>query len=516
MGEKMMRKRINDFSSNQQIKFGAILSYISIALNIGAGVLYTPWMVRQIGQSQYGLFTLANSLISLFMIDFGLSAATSKFVSEYHVQKNEEKVNAFLGAIYKLYLIVDLVILVALVAVFFFIDAIYSNLTTAELQQFKVVYCIAALYSVISFPFVTTNGILTAYEKFIQQKLADVIYRILTILLMVAALLNGYGLYALVTVNAIAGLTVIIYKLVIIRKDTPVRVYFKNSAKGIYKEVFGFSLWTTIASVAQRLVFNITPTILGMVSGSAEIAVFGIVTTIEGYAFTITNAINGMFMPKISKIYSQEDSGNNLMNLMIKIGRFQYLLNGLLIVGFISIGKEFVELWMGNDYVKAYYGIVMVLIPGLFYNSLQIAHTAMMVRNKVKPQAEVNIATGIVNVILSYMLSSKYGMIGSCLSIFCAYMFRCIALVALYGRQLEINMKHFVETCYLKYLPIIIGSIVLGMILNNLIIISGWLGLTIKAILIVCVYILFCFFICYSWSERKMFLMRIVNTKRKK
>ena len=189
----MMRKRINDFSSNQQIKFGAILSYISIALNIGAGVLYTPWMVRQIGQSQYGLFTLANSLISLFMVDFGLSAATSKFVSEYHVQKNEEKVNAFLGAIYKLYLIVDLVILVALITVFFFIDAIYSNLTTAELQQFKVVYCIAALYSVISFPFVTTNGILTAYEKFIQQKLADVIYRILTILLMVAALLNGYG-----------------------------------------------------------------------------------------------------------------------------------------------------------------------------------------------------------------------------------------------------------------------------------------------------------------------------------
>ena len=38
----------------------------------------------------------------------------------------------------------------------------------------------------------------------------------------------------------------------------------------------------------------------------------------------------------------------------------------------------------------------------------------------------------------------------------------------------------------------------------------------IKAILIVCVYMLFCFLICYSWSERKMFLLRIVNTKRKR
>ena len=380
-----------------------------------------------------------------------------------------------------------------------------------ELEQFKIVYSIAALYSIISFPFITTNGILTAYEKFVQQKLADVLYRLLTISLMVIALLKGYGLYALVTVNAISGLVVIAYKLWVIKNDTPVKVNFKNSAKGIYKEVFGFSLWTTVASIAQRLVFNITPTILGMVSGSAEIAVFGIVTTIESYAFTITNAINGMFMPKISRIYSQEDSNTNLMKLMIKVGQFQFLLNGLIVVGFISIGKQFVQLWMGQDYINAYYGIVLVLIPGLFYNSLQIAHTAMMVKNKVKPQAEVNIATGVINVGLSYVLSAKYGMIGSCISIFSVYMFRCLALIILYNKQLEINMKHFVHTCYLKNLPTIVCSTIIGIILNYFLRLNNWWGVITKAILIVCVYFVFGFFIGYSQSERKMLIMRIAN-----
>ena len=61
-----------------QIKFGAILSYVSIAVNIIAGLLYTPWMVNQIGGDDYGLFTIVNSLITLFMVDFGLSAATSR------------------------------------------------------------------------------------------------------------------------------------------------------------------------------------------------------------------------------------------------------------------------------------------------------------------------------------------------------------------------------------------------------------------------------------------------------
>ena len=67
-------------SNSKQIKFGAILSYLSIALSVVAGLLYTPWMVEKIGQSHYGLYTLANSIITLFLVDFGLSSTTSRYL----------------------------------------------------------------------------------------------------------------------------------------------------------------------------------------------------------------------------------------------------------------------------------------------------------------------------------------------------------------------------------------------------------------------------------------------------
>ena len=44
-------------NSQKQIKLGAMISYAAIAINIVATLLYTPWMVRQIGQANYGLFT---------------------------------------------------------------------------------------------------------------------------------------------------------------------------------------------------------------------------------------------------------------------------------------------------------------------------------------------------------------------------------------------------------------------------------------------------------------------------
>lgn len=498
-------------TSSQQIRLGALLSYFSIFLNIGAGVIYTPWMIRQIGQGEYGLFTLANSLISLFMIDFGLSAATSKYVSEYHVRNEEEKVNNFLGAIYKLYLFVDTIILLTLVVIFFFIDKIYVNLSIHELAQFKVVYCIAALYSIISFPFITTNGILTAYEKFVQLKMADVLYRVLVILFMVIALINGKGLYALVTVNATVGLLVIVYKIFIIKKATPVKVNFKHTEKGIYKEVFGFSFWTTVASLAQRLVFNITPSILGMVSGALEIAVFGIVTTIESYSFTITNAINGMFMPKISKIYIEDNRDDRIMNLMLKVGRFQYALNGILVVGFLVLGKSFISLWMGKDYINAYYGIVLVLIPGLLYNPMQIAHTAMVVRNKVKKQAEVNLLMGIVNVLLSYNLSKKYGVVGACIAICIAYLFRTIALIIIYKKDLALDMILFVKKCYIRYLPILAISTIVGFGVLKMIDSLNWIGLTVNAIILLLVYSILFFILGVNSSERTKIKNMIVK-----
>lgn len=499
--------RIN---SPNQIKIGAILSYLSIGINIIAGLIYTPWMVDTIGKSDYGLYTLSNSLITLFLVDFGLSSAVSRYVAKYRAEGRQDKVNNFLGAVYKLYLIIDAVIFVALVIIYFCIDSIYVKLTPAELEKFKVVYLISASFAIINFPFVTFNGILNSYEKFIPLKLADVIYRILLVALTVITLLFGGGLYGLVAVHAIVGLIVIAYKWIVIKKQITLKINWKYSDFSLYKDIFGFSIWVTISSLAQRLVFNITPSILGAVASSAAIAVFGIVTTIEGYTYTITTAINGMFMPKISRIYERGREKDELMPLMLSVGKFQYAINGLIVAGFAVVGKEFINLWMGSTYLDAYYGILLVIIPGLFFNSMQIANTAMVVRKKVNLQAWVNLGMGIVNVLLSIILSSCLGVIGACISISIAYMLRAVVLLFIYKRVLKIDMASFVINCYFRMgIPIII-TIVLGCLMNSLLSNGGWLVLAAKGLVIVVIYAAVTLLLGLSSEERNKLLRRKV------
>ena len=47
-----------------ELKSGVILSYINLGLGTVIPFIYTPIMLRMLGQAEYGLFSLASSAVS--------------------------------------------------------------------------------------------------------------------------------------------------------------------------------------------------------------------------------------------------------------------------------------------------------------------------------------------------------------------------------------------------------------------------------------------------------------------
>ena len=118
-----------------------------------------------------------------------------------------------------------------------------------------------------------------------------------------------------------------------------------------------------MSTIANRFIFNVTPSILGAISGSRQIAIFGIAYTLEAYAYIISGAVNGMFLPKVSKILAKKKDGQHVLPLMIKVGRIQYSIIGLIFIGFTLVGKEFIYHWMGEGFEWAYYCAILMMLP---------------------------------------------------------------------------------------------------------------------------------------------------------
>lgn len=489
-------------SSSRQIKLGALMSYAAIAINILTGLLYTPWMIHSIGRENFGLYTLALSVITLFVFDFGLSSAVTRFIAKYLAEGCQDKANNCLGLVYRLYIAIDIILFIILVCVFFFIPQIYKELTPEEIEKFKVVYCMAAFYSVISFPFIPVNGVLNAHEKFIQVKICDVLHKLIIVGAMSACLSMGMGLYALVMVNAISGVLTIIFKLVCVRRYTQQKISWRYFCKSEFKEVVGFSGWVTVIALAQRCIFNLAPTILGALSGSTAIAILGIATTLEGYTYTFANAINGMFLPKVSRIVTNDNG--NVLPLMVRVGRIQIFVVALIVFGIVCFGQDFIHLWVGDGFRDSYLCAVFIVTPSFFHLPQMIGSETIYAANKVKKMAVVMVIMAVVNLVGAVILAPSMGATGICLSVCVAYMIRTIGMDVIFYKDLNIDIFSFFKDTYLRMFIPLASLLAVGYGCSYLIPLHGWMGFIIKVGIFVILYSVVMFSLVMNNSEREM------------
>jgi O-antigen/teichoic acid export membrane protein len=493
-------------NSSRQIKIGGIISYLTIGFSIISGLIYTPWMISIIGQSDFGLYTLATSLVTMVTIDLGLSQAVTRFISKYRAEKDIESIKKFLGIAYKLFIALAFVFLISLTVIYFNVENIFIKLNAEEIEKVRVLLAIAGFYAVFSFPFQPLDGLLVSGEWFIFQKSTQLFTKVLNVVLMVAALLMGYGLYSLVVVNAFCGVIVIALKLFFIKKKDPQQIAWHTFDRGMTKEIFSFSLWVMVISVAQRLILNITPSVLGITSGSKEIAVFSAAMTIEGYVWTFATVFGGMFLPKVSKlIYGEGSDPKVIQDLMTKVGRIQFILLAAIVSIFIMVGKDFFLNWLGSDFEKSYLITVLLIVPGLITVPQEIASTALIASNQVRYNALSKIIIAAVSISLSYILSLKYGSTGAGIAIFTGNLIGGgLVLNIIYARVLKINIWEFFKKCQISMILPPILVVIAGMGLNFFIKDISLVNTIFKLLLLFVLYILSAFFLTFNTYEKKL------------
>ncbi|OOV29268.1 hypothetical protein BXU11_04940 [Flavobacterium sp. LM5] len=503
-------------NSNSQIKKGALLSYAAIVFNIIAGFVYTPWMVSQIGKSDYGLYILVTAFLTYFVMDFGLGQTIARFITNYKVKNEIEKINQLLGLTTRFYLFINLLIFIILIGAYFFIENIFLELTPVEIEKFKVVYLIAGGFSLLSFPFLPLDGVLIAYEKFVVLKLCDVISKVSIIVLMVIALLMGYKLYALVAINALVGIVVIVIKLIVIKKSLPLRPNFKFRSKPLLKELFKFSFWISVIGIAQRLLINIAPLVLGIVSGTEAIAIFSIGVIIEGYTWTFAHALNGLFLSKVSQLNLEENNLKEITNLMIRVGRIQLIVMGLLLIGLIALGQEFIILWMGESFTASYLVVVLLITPGFISLTQEIAYTYLFVINELKYRALLFLSGAVVSLIISFLLAPTLGALGCAIGIFTAtFGFHVLGMNYIYWKKVKLNIPRFFKECFGNLLLPLILTLLFGFFLSYSFTSTNFLLFVLKAVTLVLFYMISLWFLGLNKDEKELFTQPVLKVMNK-
>ncbi len=501
--------------STKSISLGTILGYVALTLSIISGLIYTPWIKDAIGKSNYGLYTLSSSLINLFLIDFGLSATANTFLAKYKAKDDEEGISNFLAVMYRIFIVVDIVILISFTIVYFCIDYLYVGLTPEERESFKIIFLIAVSFSVLSFPCTVFSGVIQAYEKFVPLKLIDIAHRLIFIGSSATAILLGWNLIGLVIANFGSALLCYIFRYIYIRWKLKIKANFHFKAdKAFVKTVLFYSGWAAVNSIASRLVFNVMPSILGIVSDSDNIATFGFISQLEGYIYMFGNVMGGFFLPKIARL-KEENSREKIDNLSVKVAKIQLFLIGLIFAGFVCCGTDFINIWLKHDPSTnaIYLGTIMIIAYQLIYVPQIVFYNEMFISNHVKQLAIGSLIKAALNCGLAFLLGFYYGAFGAAISVAISRVFELLYTNIAYNNCLKINIGLFFRNVFLRAIPAFVVAIGASLPLALFLDIDEKLRFLICGVIVAILFALVYYLIVLTKEEKKQLLHLI---KRKK
>ena len=215
-----------------QLKAGAALNYAVIILNTLVGLLYTPYMLRMMGQSEYGLYALVASVISyLTILDLGLGNAVVRYTAKFRAEGKLTEQYEMFGMFFILYLVIGAIALAAGSVLYCNVDTIFGDTMTAlELDKARIMMLLLVFNLAFTFPMSVFGSIINAYERFIFPRVLNIIRIVLNTAVMICLLHMGYKAIAMVVVQTTFNVSTLILNYIYCRKHQKGSLFFCHQA----------------------------------------------------------------------------------------------------------------------------------------------------------------------------------------------------------------------------------------------------------------------------------------------
>lgn len=445
-----------------QLKAGVILNYIVIFLNTVVGLLYTPYMLRMMGQSEYGLYSLVASVIAyLTVLDLGFGNAIVRYTAKFRAEKKTEEQYEMFGMFFLLYLVIGIIAFGIGLGLYFNVDTLFGNTMTAvELDRARIMMLLLVANLAFTFPMSIWGSIIQAYEDFVFQKSLNIIRIILNTAVMICLLHFGYKAVAMVVVQTIFNVLTLVVNFIYCRRKLNIHIYFrfKHFHWGFLKEVAIYSFWIFLNAIMDRVYWSTGQFVLGAMVGTSAVAVFAIAIQLEGMYMQFSTAISSVFLPKVTAMVATNRSRKEISDLFIRTGRMQYIVLAYILSGFIIFGRQFIELWAGAGYSDAYIISLLFFIPLTVPLIQNLGITILQARNEMKFRSVLYIIIALVSLAMQIVLTRFFGGIGCAMGVSGALVVGQILIMNVYyRRRQELDIKTFwKEISKMSIIPIVL------------------------------------------------------------
>ena len=496
-----------------QLKAGVILSYANQGFHFVISILYTPIMLRLLGQSEYGLYQLVSSVVAyLGLLNMGFSSGYIRFYSRYKVAKDDEGISSLNGMFFMIFSVIAIICLICGSLMMVNAKSIFGDgLTDSEISKSKILMGLLIFNMAISFLGNVFSCNISSQERFFFHRIIELLKTLLNPFLTLPLLLMGYGSISMVVISTLLTVSSVLINVWYSISKLNFRISFGNFNFSLFKEMWSFTIFIFIGLVVDQINWNVDKFLIGRMLGTKQVSIYSIGAQLNSIYITFSTIVSSVFVPKVNMMVEKENADKLLTDIFTRVGRIQFIVVGLLMSGYVFFGKTFIVLWVGNVYSDSYIIGLLLMLPTTIPLIQNLGIEIQRAKNKHRFRSYLYLGMAIANIFISIALIRFYGIVGAPLGTAISLILcNCLIMNIYYQKKIGLNMKYFWKNI-LMFVPAMVVYSISGLVLNKYLLNATWISLVLCIIIYCVIYALSVWFLGMNKSEKNLILIPLKN-----
>lgn len=379
---------------------------------IAIALITTPLLIKYLGIELYGVWVILSAITNYYgLFDFGLGSTYVKYVAEYKAKEDWISLRNTIATGFYFSVIIGAAILFlgrlfegALLGLFV---KGYENIPGIRdiYLGTLALFCLAYLGQFF-------QSILDGYQRMELKNISLVVQRAINLLLIIAFLVAGYGLFGLVIAGLVSWLVLIVVNYVQARALFPqLSLQPRHISAGDFRILMSFGWKVQITQFAVWTLNNADKLFLGYFTTPAAVSVYDIAYKLRNFSREPVIAYINTITPAASEIFAHGNI-DRIRDFYIKCSRYLVFLTFPLCAFMVVNAYGIVRAWVGSGFEEAAL-ILQILMVGNICNLMTGCGT-QIARGINRPELETKYTVWVTVLTLAfgYIFTKKYGILG--------------------------------------------------------------------------------------------------------
>ena len=453
-------------TTTQKLARNTLCNLSAYAISAIVSFVTLPFMLRAYGQSVYGVFMLASSVVGVIaLFDFGLTSILTKEVAQIDGEDHDARLKKLAAWSFVWFFFIGVGTALCVVALSR-VPTLFSSLSAVEFKLLQDMLLLHAGAQLIVWPTKIGAIILAGKQRYDAIALSSIVVAVANALAIIVVLSVGRGPLVLVGLTVLismgAGIVLTGYAFFAHKFTLSMRTLTPGFSR-LTRRIFVLSLPVFVTQVTAFVMQQQTDRIvLGMVLGAAAIALYEVAAKMGTLVLQASTLLVSAMPPFVARLETMT-TGQQMERFFTRSSRYLSFALVPLSAALIPASSSLIRLWVGVDYLQATLAMQLLVVAVMFYPTFCVADSILIAKGRMKVWMPFAILTALINIVLSLAFVKPFGLTGVAFATLIAYVIEGICFVAIIVREIPSSLMTWTRRVFAPSLGAASVAIVLMM-----------------------------------------------------